>query len=84
MELGETADRLGLARVVGQNLGIDRRRPGRVALGGRFLGLRQKRRGFVLQRPDQPLDEAADLAFRQRADESVHRLALVEGDDGGN
>ena len=36
MEFGETADRLGLARVVGQNLGIDRRRSGRVAFGGRL------------------------------------------------
>src|SRR3984957_18538174 len=84
MEFGETANRFGLARVFGQNLGKDRRRCSRVAFGGRFLSLTQKHRRFALDRPDEPLDEAADLAFRQRADKSVHRLALVEGDDGWN
>src|ERR1700722_18219933 len=84
MEFGETANRLGLARLFGQNLGIDRSRSSRVAFGGRFLSLPQKHRRFALDRPDEPLDEGADLALRQRADKSVRRLALVEGDDGGN
>ena len=84
MEFGEPADRLGLAQIIGQNLGIDRRSPGGVAFGGRFLGLGQQRRQFVLERTDEPLDEAADLAFWQRADKSIHRLPLVEGDHGRN
>ena len=39
---------------------------------------------FGLERPDEPLDESAHLALRHRADKSVHRLALVEGDDRRN
>src|SRR5208282_1912460 len=40
--------------------------------------------GSALERPDEPFDEAANLAFRKRADKSVDRLSFVESDDRGN
>src|SRR5271166_673476 len=84
LKLGETTDRLRLRWVFGQNLRIDISGAGRVAFGRRLFRLREKRGRAALERPDQPLDEAANLALRQGADEAVDRLALVKSEDSGD
>ena len=66
-------------------IGVDDRlyeseRAFRVAGLKQAVGLRD-RLGIVADRPDEPFDEGDDLALRNRADEAVDRLALLEGDD---
>ena len=80
MQAGEAADRLRLGLVLGQHAGVKLGgvRPRRPSAAG--LGFRDQRVAAAGQRPDEALDEAAHLAFRQRADEAIDRLAAVEGD----
>ena len=84
VEFGEAANRFDVSRVVSQNFGIDRGRPGSVTFGGSFFRLSQQRRRSGIERPDKPLNESPDLALGQRADKSVDRLTLVESKNGRN
>ena len=53
-------------------------------LAGGGFGLRQKFVGGGAERPDETLDEAANLTLRERAHEAVDRAAIDEGVDGGD
>ncbi len=81
----QAGDGARVLRVLGQDLLIDGRRGGGVALVEHLLGLGQRVVDAPLHRTaDQALDEGLDLAVRQRAGEPVHRPAALEGVDGGH
>ncbi len=85
---GKTGDCSGVARIFLQNLAIELRSRGNIALLERICGggkrILDSSRAFLPCGAKERLHELAELAFWNRTHEAIDRLAVLESIDGRN